>query len=260
MANVIYFFHHRGFVRLFSQLTIFIILRALFGIGMGGEWGVGASLAMEAAPVRWRGILSGICKAAIRSDICCGDGREISLTGVGVASDVLDRRAARATRAVHPEESGRNQKPGSNNRVAKYGQVLRIGGGRMEALRLSRLLMTFMMFLSHGTQDLYPDYLKEVHKISVAMVANIAMIYNAGAVVAQSSLDTSRTEIITTRPPQRPTAESSPATSQRPRYAFAAPATARCVQDDCAHYGTGVINHRDIGYHPRRKYLCTSFR
>src|SRR2546427_10590807 len=43
--------------------------------------------------------------------------------------------------------------------------------------------MTFMMFLSHGTQDLYPDFLKEVHKISAAMVANIAMIYNVGAVV-----------------------------------------------------------------------------
>jgi SHS family lactate transporter-like MFS transporter len=42
--------------------------------------------------------------------------------------------------------------------------------------------MTFMMFLSHGTQDLYPDFLKEVHKISAAMVANIAMIYNVGAV------------------------------------------------------------------------------
>jgi len=40
-----------------------------------------------------------------------------------------------------------------------------------------------MMFLSHGTQDLYPDFLKEVHKISAAMVANIAMIYNVGAVV-----------------------------------------------------------------------------
>src|SRR3954463_3632886 len=37
----------------------FIILRALFGIGMGGEWGVGASLVMEKVPPRWRGLLSG---------------------------------------------------------------------------------------------------------------------------------------------------------------------------------------------------------
>ena len=40
--------------------TTFLILRALFGIGMGGEWGVGASLAMEKVPPRWRGVLSGL--------------------------------------------------------------------------------------------------------------------------------------------------------------------------------------------------------
>src|SRR6266403_1153569 len=37
----------------------FLVLRALFGIGMGGEWGVGASLAMEKVPARWSGVLSG---------------------------------------------------------------------------------------------------------------------------------------------------------------------------------------------------------
>ena len=47
-------------MRFFSQLHIFLVMRALFGIGMGGEWGVGASLAMEAAPVKWRGVLSGM--------------------------------------------------------------------------------------------------------------------------------------------------------------------------------------------------------
>src|SRR5262252_3600367 len=40
--------------------TTFMVLRALFGIGMGGEWGVGASLAMEKVPPRWRGVLSGL--------------------------------------------------------------------------------------------------------------------------------------------------------------------------------------------------------
>lgn len=42
------------------NFATFLLLRALFGIGMGGEWGVGASLAMEAVPPRWRGILSGL--------------------------------------------------------------------------------------------------------------------------------------------------------------------------------------------------------
>ena len=38
----------------------FLFFRALYGIGMGGEWGVGASIAMEAVPARWRGLLSGV--------------------------------------------------------------------------------------------------------------------------------------------------------------------------------------------------------
>ena len=42
------------------NFTTFLVLRALFGIGMGGEWGVGASLAMEKVPPRLRGLLSGL--------------------------------------------------------------------------------------------------------------------------------------------------------------------------------------------------------
>ena len=63
MANVIYFSVIELLCGFSPNFTVFIILRALFGIGMGGEWGVGASLAMEAAPVRWRGILSGILQS-----------------------------------------------------------------------------------------------------------------------------------------------------------------------------------------------------
>jgi SHS family lactate transporter-like MFS transporter len=59
MANVIYFSIIELLCGFSPNYTFFLVMRALFGIGMGGEWGVGASLAMEAAPLRWRGILSG---------------------------------------------------------------------------------------------------------------------------------------------------------------------------------------------------------
>src|SRR3954463_13392382 len=42
------------------NFTVFLVLRALFGIGMGGEWGLGASLAMETLPTESRGLFSGI--------------------------------------------------------------------------------------------------------------------------------------------------------------------------------------------------------
>src|SRR5216110_3830501 len=48
--------------------TTFMVLRALFGIGMGGEWGVGASLAMEKVPARLRGVLSGL----LQEGYACG--------------------------------------------------------------------------------------------------------------------------------------------------------------------------------------------
>ena len=60
MANVIFFSVVEVLCGFAPNYTFFLIMRALYGIGMGGEWGVGASLAMEAAPKRWRGILSGI--------------------------------------------------------------------------------------------------------------------------------------------------------------------------------------------------------
>src|SRR5258707_2841641 len=63
MINVIYFSAIELLCGFSPNYTFFLVMRALFGIGMGGEWGVGASLAMEAAPVRWRGILSGILQS-----------------------------------------------------------------------------------------------------------------------------------------------------------------------------------------------------
>src|SRR3979411_729660 len=60
MANVIYFSLIELLCGFAPSFKVFLILRALFGIGMGGEWGVGASLAMESLPVKARGLFSGI--------------------------------------------------------------------------------------------------------------------------------------------------------------------------------------------------------
>jgi MFS transporter, SHS family, lactate transporter len=61
--------------------------------------------------------------------------------------------------------------------------VLRAVASQWKRFAYLIVLMTFMMFLSHGTQDLYPDFLKEVHKLSAPRVANVAMLYNCGAIV-----------------------------------------------------------------------------
>ena len=68
------------------------------------------------------------------------------------------------------------------NRAANTIEVLRAVGMQWRRFAYLVVLMTFMMFLSHGTQDLYPDFLQEVHRAGAAARANIAMIYNVGAV------------------------------------------------------------------------------
>src|SRR5712675_228782 len=182
MANVIYFSIIEVLCGFSPNFTVFIILRALFGIGMGGEWGVGASLAMEAAPVRWRGVLSGILQsgysigyllAAIAARFLLPLWGWRPMFWIGALPALL----ALYIRTKVPESEAWKQ-----HRAASTGQVLRIVAREWKRFAYLVVLMTFMMFLSHGTQDLYPDFLKEVHKISAAMVANIAMIYNVGAV------------------------------------------------------------------------------
>src|SRR5436305_3751453 len=60
MLNIVFFSVVEVLSGLAPNYTVFFILRLLYGIGMGGEWGVGASLAMESVSPRWRGVLSGL--------------------------------------------------------------------------------------------------------------------------------------------------------------------------------------------------------
>jgi SHS family lactate transporter-like MFS transporter len=183
MANVIYFSIIEVLCGFSPNFTIFIFLRALFGIGMGGEWGVGASLAMEAAPVRWRGILSGILQSGYSIGYLLAAMAARFLLPVWGWRPMFWIGALPALLALYIRTKVPESEAWKQHRAASTGQVLRIVAGEWKRFAYLVVLMTFMMFLSHGTQDLYPDFLKEVHKISAVMVANIAMIYNVGAVL-----------------------------------------------------------------------------
>src|SRR5260370_30434472 len=170
MANVIYFSMIELACGFAPNFTVFLVLRGLFGIGMGGEWGVGASLAMESAPTRLRGILSGILQS----------GYSIGYLLAAIAARFLLPHwgwrpmfwigALPALLALYIRTKVPDPQPANQHRAASTGQVLGIVLGEGERFTYLGVLMTFMMFLSHGTQDLYPDFLKEVHKISAVMV------------------------------------------------------------------------------------------
>lgn len=183
MANVLYFSLVEILCGFSPNYTFFLVMRALFGIGMGGEWGVGASLAMEAAPVRWRGILSGILQsgysigyllAALAARFLLPAWGWRAMFWAGAVPALL----ALYIRAKVPESEAWKE-----NRADSTGAVLRAVATEWKRFAYLVVLMTFMMFLSHGTQDLYPDFLQSIHRVSAAVRANVAIIYNVGAIV-----------------------------------------------------------------------------
>ncbi len=188
MANVIYFSVLEVLCGLAPNYTVFLILRTLFGIGMGGEWGVGASLALENAPPRWRGILSGVLQsgysigyllAAIAARLVLPAYGWRVMFFVGGIPALL----ALYIRTKVPESEAWKQ-----HRAPSVRAILKTVGQFRNRFAYLIVLMTLMMFLSHGTQDLYPDFLKTHHGISSSTVSYIAMLYNVGAVIGGISI------------------------------------------------------------------------
>jgi MFS transporter, SHS family, lactate transporter len=183
MCNVLYFSLIEVLCGFSPNYTFFLILRALFGIGMGGEWGVGASLVMEVAPVRWRGILSGILQSGYTFGyLLAAVAARFLLPAFGWRA-MFWAGAVPALLALYIRTKVPESEAWRQHRAASTGEVLRIVAREWKRFAYLVVLMTFMMFLSHGTQDLYPDFLQEVHKLSGAMRANVVIIYNCGAVV-----------------------------------------------------------------------------
>ena len=183
MANIVFFSIVELLCGFAPNYTVFLILRTVYGIGMGGEWGVGASLAMENAPRRLRGILSGI----VQSGYSIG-----YLLAAVAARFVLPFWGWRAMfwiggipalLAFYIRSKVRESKAWEQHRAPTVGAILRTASGHWRIFSYLVVLMTMMMFLSHGTQDLYPHFLRSVYGFPATTIAYVAMIYNVGAVV-----------------------------------------------------------------------------
>jgi MFS transporter, SHS family, lactate transporter len=164
------------------SLTVLIILRALYGVAMGGEWGVGASLTMETIPPHARGFVSGLLQSGypagyFMASIVYGllfpyiGWRGMFMVGVIPALLVLYIR-----RNV-PESPSWSQAA-----AAERGSTLTILKSHWRLGIYAVVLMTAFNLFSHGTQDLYPTFLQVEHKLSPHAVGIIAVIYNIGAI------------------------------------------------------------------------------
>jgi MFS transporter, SHS family, lactate transporter len=163
------------------SLTVLIVLRALYGIAMGGEWGVGASLTMESIPPHARGLVSGLLQSGyptgyFLASIVYGllfpiiGWRGMFMVGVLPALLVLYIR-----RNV-PES------PSWDREAAARGDTLTILKSHWRLGIYAIVLMTAFNFFSHGTQDIYPTFLEVQHGLSPREVGLIAVIYNIGAI------------------------------------------------------------------------------
>ena len=163
------------------NFTTFLVLRALFGIGMGGEWGVGASLAMEKVPAKWRGLLSGFLQQGyalgnLLAALCYlflfdrWGWRPLFFLGGLPALLALFVR-------FRVEESEVWQK----SKQESWSQLGSAVASHWKLFLYLVLLMTGMNLASHGTQDMYPTFLQRFWKFGTVERSAISAISMVGA-------------------------------------------------------------------------------
>jgi SHS family lactate transporter-like MFS transporter len=182
MANVVFFSVVELLCGFSPNYAVFIVLRAIYGIGMGGEWGVGASLALENTPHKMRGVLSGILQSGYPM------GYLLAAVAARFLLPALGWRAmfwiggVPALLAFYIRSKVRESEAWKQHAVPTVGAILRIASRHWKIFSYLVLLMTLMMFLSHGSQDLYPDFLKSSRGFSSSSASNLAILYNIGAI------------------------------------------------------------------------------
>jgi SHS family lactate transporter-like MFS transporter len=183
IANVVFFSVMELLAGFAPNYTAFLVLRILFGIGMGGEWGLGASLAMESAPQQKRGLISGVLQSGYST------GYLLAAIATAVVLPSLGWRAmfwaggAPALLAFYISWRVKESEAWKQHRAPGIRAILTAASAFWKTFLYMVLLMALMNALSHGTQDLYPDFLKTSRGFSSSTVSHIAMIYNVGAIL-----------------------------------------------------------------------------
>jgi MFS transporter, SHS family, lactate transporter len=165
--------------------TWLLIFRALYGIGMGGEWGLGASLAMETLPTAARGLFSGILQQGYAFGYLLAavvywivfpffGWRGLFVAGALPAFLVLYIRAQ-----VPESPVWLQQKRETSN---FWGDLLGVLKRHWVLFVYVILLMTAFNALSHGTQDMYQTFLGEQRHYGVTQKAATGIIYAVGAI------------------------------------------------------------------------------
>ena len=189
MINIVFFAVMSALSGLAPTFRTFLILRMLFGIGMGGQWGVGASLALESISPKWRGMLSGLLHQGYSL------GNLLAAFAFLTVYPIMSRtNPAYAWRAmffvgglpallsifvlvrVKESEAWRENRTDRST----YWKSMPAVWKRFLYLVL---LLTAMGFISHGTQDLYPTFLLQQRHFTPEHAAETTMLTMVGAII-----------------------------------------------------------------------------
>jgi MFS transporter, SHS family, lactate transporter len=171
-----------------TSLTMLLVLRALYGIGMGGEWGLGASLAMEKIPAAKRGFYSGVLQQGYPVGYLVAAIAWFLVEPIAGWRGLFVCAALPALLALfirmRVEESEVWEATKEHERQTKVGfrQVL-LNPAVARRFGYLVLLMCAFNFMSHGTQDYYPTFLEDTFDASHETTVVVAIVYNLGAIL-----------------------------------------------------------------------------
>jgi MFS transporter, SHS family, lactate transporter len=182
MANIAFYSVMEVLSGLAPGYASFMALRLLYGIGMGGNWGVGASLVLESVPQKWRGMASGFLQQGYAVGY---------LLAAGALYTVFPRWGWRAmffigvipalitllicTKVQESEAWHQARTDWSTYRNAIFSNA--------RLFLYLVLLMSMMNFISHGTQDMYPTYLQRQLHYTTNTTALVTAISMFGAIL-----------------------------------------------------------------------------
>ncbi len=184
MVNVLCYSALEFLSGLAPTLTVFLVLRALYGVAMGGEWGVGASLTMESVPARWRGPVSGLLQAGYPTGYLLASllylalpwltWRGMFMVGVVPALLVLYIRRNVPESPDWLARTEAEHKAGLLNVLKQHAGLV---------VFATAVMMGFNFF-SHGSQDTYPSYfLGGQHQLPPHAISAIVFVMNIGAII-----------------------------------------------------------------------------
>lgn len=183
------FYSTVGFATAFSpSLTVLLILRAAYGFGMGGEWGLGASLAMEKIPVEKRGFFSGVLQQGYPIGYFLAALAFFAIEpafgwrGLFIAAALPAGLALFIRMRVQESEAWQETHERQKQTRVGFRDVF-FKGDVLRRFAYLVLLMGAFNFMSHGTQDFFPTFLEEDFGAGHTTTVVIALIYNAGAII-----------------------------------------------------------------------------